>query len=215
MAVKKCSIEGCEGVVGLHGAKGLCFKHYQRLLSGRNPAVPTRHDIRPIRIEGTVAYVPLTQGKTTIIDAADVPLIEGRNWYARESSCVPGTFYAHSRAGQMHRIIMSAVPGQIVDHKNHDTLDNRRCNLRFATAQSSSANRRNNLSSRSRFKGVYQFKGKWRASIRVNREAIYLGQFESETDAAQAYDAAARVTFKDFACVNFPEGSANQSALRH
>lgn len=37
---------------------------------------------RPIRIEGDVAYVPLTQGYTAIIDAGDVPLVEGRSWQA-------------------------------------------------------------------------------------------------------------------------------------
>ena len=37
---------------------------------------------RPIRIEGDVAYVPLTKGYEAIIDVEDVPLVEGRNWHA-------------------------------------------------------------------------------------------------------------------------------------
>jgi hypothetical protein len=47
--------------------------------------------IRQIRVEGQVAYVPLTRGLEAVIDAADVPLVEKQNWYAAADN---NTFYA-------------------------------------------------------------------------------------------------------------------------
>ena len=101
---------------------------------------------------------------------------------------------------------MNAPAGVVVDHKYGEGLDNRRANLRLATPAQNSHNRskgRNKTSSR--YKGVYLVKEtkKWRASICHNNKRIHLGFFKNETDAAKAYDGAAKEYFKEFASLNF------------
>lgn len=85
-----------------------------------------------IRIDGDHAWVSLTQGHEAQIDIGDVPLVSQYSWHV-----VPhpvGGFYARcSPHGYMHRLITGAPKGKDVDHVNHDTLDNRRANLRVGT----------------------------------------------------------------------------------
>jgi hypothetical protein len=93
-----------------------------------------------------------------------------------------------------------------VDHINHDTLDNRRANLREATTSQNKMNERRRKDNTSGFKGVAWHKGrrKWCAHIGKDRVKYYLGYFLVVEDAARAYDAEARKRFGEFACVNFP-----------
>ncbi len=110
----------------------------------------------------------------------------------------------------MHRYIMRMRRGdrRKVDHKNHDTLDNRRSNLRVATSSQNGGNRRKWMVGSSRYKGVTKTKDTtancWLVRICVGWESIYLGRFKNEREAARAYDVAARKHFGRFAHLNFP-----------
>jgi hypothetical protein len=154
--------------------------------------------IRPIRVEGNVAYVTLTQGYVAVIDAADVPLVEGRNWCAHRSR---NTVYAltsphRGRQIPMHRQILDADPALHVDHKDGDGLNNRRSNLRVATVAQNARNRATRRDSSSGVKGVYFDKDRlrWRAAICVAGKITFLGSFSSLEAAAAAYaDASARL----------------------
>lgn len=103
-----------------------------------------------------------------------------------------------------HRLVAGAVKGQLVDHINGDTLDNRLENLRLCSIKENSRNVRGREGT-SRYKGVYFQKRarKWCASIRVDYKLIYLGLFELEEKAAEAYDLAAISHFGEFAKPNF------------
>lgn len=107
----------------------------------------------------------------------------------------------------LHRVIMNTPPGVKVDHRNGDTLDNRGCNLRFATDVEQNRNRRGWGSSK--YKGVCWHKRdqKWCAQIRVDGKKTHLGHFDDEEGAAFAYDVAARILFGEFVRLNFPEES--------
>jgi hypothetical protein len=60
----------------------------------------------------------------------------------------------------------------------------------------------------SQFKGVYQRRGGWRATLCVGRNAPkHVGDFPDEVTAARAYDKAAREAFGEDAVLNFPEES--------
>tara|TARA_R110000796_G_scaffold167182_1_gene283992 strand:- start:431 stop:967 length:537 start_codon:yes stop_codon:yes gene_type:complete len=149
---------------------------------------------RPIRICGDVAYVPLTQGYEAIIDAADVPLVDGFNWHAAVQehavyACNIDRSGEKPRAIYLHRLIIGAPKGIRVDHLNGDGLYNRIDNLRLATAAQNSQNRRINVSSTSGLKGVSFEKrsGKWVARIGVNHKSNFLGYFNSAQDAYGAY----------------------------
>lgn len=97
-------------------------------------------EIKHVRIEGVVAYIELTQGREAIIDASDIPLVSDCSWALVATS--PGAVYARSSKKQyMHRVITGAPKGMVVDHLNHDTLDNRRTNLRVGGQRENGLNR--------------------------------------------------------------------------
>ena len=87
-------------------------------------------------------------------------------------------------------------------------------NCRLATWQEQQCNRRASKNGKSRYKGVafHLATGKWQAKIKYNHEWKWLGVFEEESKAAEAYDSAARDLFKQFARLNFPK-LGEQSAL--
>lgn len=91
-------------------------------------------------------------------------------------------------------------PSMWIDHRNGKPADNRLDNLRLATGQQNSANRKANRNSKSGVKGVYwdNGSGKWRAQIKFSGKARYLGIFDKIEDAKAAHDAAAKELFGDF-----------------
>ena len=106
----------------------------------------------------------------------------------------------------MHRLIMGAQPGQLIDHKNRKGLDNQRGNLRFCTRSQNQANAKKRAGS-SRYKGVTWDKhwDKWRAMIGVRSKRFHLGYFDDEDDAGRAYNRAATEYFGEFARPNVIE----------
>ena len=168
--------------------------------------------------------IRLTRGKTTVVDALDFPVLSRVRWTAAEKR---GHFYAQRTVGPradrhveiMARVILSAPKGLIVDHRNGDTLDNRRHNLRLCTRLDNQHNihaRR----SKSGFKGVARvvrrsgaagnindLRKPWIAMIRCAGKAHYLGYHETAAQAARAYDEAAKRLHGEFANLNFPDGT--------
>ena len=106
----------------------------------------------------------------------------------------------------MHRIIMNPPPHLYIDHINHNTLDNRKTNLRFATPAQNTRNARYpKKNTSSKYRGVWFNKQtkKWRSQISINRKRKQIGYFKNEIDAAKAYDQAAKKYYQDFAVLNF------------
>jgi hypothetical protein len=101
---------------------------------------------------------------------------------------------------------MNAPADLLVDHRNCDSLDNRKANLRFASHTENGQNRRKRKNATSRFLGVWwdKSKGLWESRIVYNKKRIFLGYFDSEIEAAKAYDEAAKKYFGEFARLNFP-----------
>ena len=102
----------------------------------------------------------------------------------------------------LHRAIIGAQKGDIVDHVNGDPLDNRRLNIRLCTHDENMRNRRMHRNNRCGVKGVYACRNKWRATIRVGNRKHHLGMFESLDAARAAYDAAAVRLHGEFARTN-------------
>ncbi|MBV8278501.1 MAG: HNH endonuclease [Verrucomicrobia bacterium] len=104
----------------------------------------------------------------------------------------------------MHRLIVNAPPGVQVDHVNGDGLDNRRANLRLASATQNAHNRKIRRDNTSGFKGVRfdQSSQRWDARITFQGKRYYLGLFVTAELAARTYDQAARRLFGDFARTN-------------
>lgn len=101
---------------------------------------------------------------------------------------------------------MAATKGEIVDHCNHDTLNNRRENLRLCTVAQNTANQRKSIRNTSGFKGVSwdRQNRQWEAKVCINGHRIFLGRFADLIEAARAYDAGAIKYFGEFAYTNFP-----------
>lgn len=162
---------------------------------------------RPIRIEGDVAYIPLTKGYEAVIDATDVGLVVGV-WHACEARRSDGSVrsvYAQreivldsgaATSFQLHRLLVAASSDSKVDHIDGDGLNNRRSNLRIATPIQNAQNRRTGIDNTSGVKGVSfdAGRGKWRAHIQSSGRTYRLGRFDRIEDAAAAYaEASARL----------------------
>ena len=83
-----------------------------------------------------IKSIPLDQSHHALVDDADFNRLSAYQWF------LSGTGYAVGfvpngngkfRLEYLHRFIMQAAEGQLVDHINGDSLDNRQTNLRFAT----------------------------------------------------------------------------------
>ncbi len=98
----------------------------------------------------------------------------------------------------MHRIILNAPDGVLVDHRSHDGLDNRDGNIRLADASQNNFNRRIARNNTSGCPGVYQDRDIWRARIWFRNGVKNLGSFPSFTAAAKARRAAEAELYGDF-----------------
>jgi hypothetical protein len=155
--------------------------------------------------------IPLTQGYVALVDDEDyerVTMVGAWQVLAHSNAC-----YATRTSGHlgptvyMHRMILCAQSGQLVDHINHDGLDNRKVNLRLCSPSQNMANQEKNRVGSSRFKGVHRVKGyeRWRASVFYEGKTRHLGSFGSEEEAARAYDAAALALWGEYAKLNQSE----------
>jgi hypothetical protein len=170
---------------------------------------------RRLRYGYTFRKIPLTQGKYAIVDPERYEELAKYKWYAarckREFYAVRAVKARRSKTGQkivsMHWVILEPPEGKFIDHINHNGLDNRKANLRFATTQQNSWNKRKQKGNcSSKYKGVDWSKSenKWKARITCNDRWIFIGYFDDEKAAAMAYDARAKELFGDYAAPNLP-----------
>lgn len=148
--------------------------------------------------------VPL-KGLVVLVDECDMHLFAETTWQiGRDRNGCPRV--RNTRRGVLARVIMNCPKELEVDHRNGDTLDNRRSNLRICTHQQNQWNRKTSLG-KSRFKGVTFVKRtrKWIARVEHCGKRRSYGTFSTELQAALAYDAAAVELFGEFASPNFPE----------
>jgi hypothetical protein len=107
---------------------------------------------------------------------------------------------------RIHRVILGVTdPKVIIDHINGNKLDNRVQNLRIATTSQNGMNRKKTkLKTSSIYKGVSKCsdRNKWASMIKANGKRINLGRFNTESEAAEAYNKAALTYFGEFAKIN-------------
>ena len=153
--------------------------------------------------------IKLTQGRFALVDDYDFIWLNKFKWYAHKGH---NTFYAirtplkdgKQITIRMHRAIMNACEGEMIDHENHNGLDNQKHNLRFCTRSQNSCNKINSNRGISKYKGVYYIEKtkKWKGCIRTNKILKYFGMFTTELEAAIIYNILARRYHGDFAYTN-------------
>ncbi len=157
------------------------------------------------------AWVELSNGQCALIDDRLSGSVGCWLWTASVNKY--GTYAIRVERGKvvyLHRWIVGAGPGDIVDHMNGDRLDCRVANLRLCTNSQNQQNRRKRGTPRStsRFKGVYWDGARWVARVHLNGQSIHVGRFTSEEAAARAYDSKAAAVFGEFAHINFQSEAA-------
>jgi len=155
---------------------------------------------------GKVRRIPLGHGVFATVDAADFEELNQYKWCASNKR---GTVYALRRTKEgrmvyMHREIMQAPKGTMVDHIDHNTLNNRRCNLRVCTPEQNYANA-GPRGSGCGYVGVHRSGNKWVAQITCRGVYYYLGLFDDPVEAAKARDRKAYELHGPYAYLNFPE----------
>lgn len=159
---------------------------------------------------GGIREIPLSKGFVALVDDADFDWLSQWKWHVFDNG--RGYRYAITKwrpekgARQqtiyMHRQLLDAPRGLVVDHISGETLDNRRSNLRLCTPTENTRNSR----AIALYKGVNRIsRHRWMARIVVDGTTHYLGLYVTPEDAARAYDAAARRMYGEFARLNFPE----------
>lgn len=123
------------------------------------------------------------QGVPVLIDEADAERVLKHRWHW--SAGRAGMRYAMAGKLYLHRFIIGAQPGEMVDHINRDRADNRRTNLRIVGHKESVENRGLNRNNTTGIKGVSPWRGRYRAT----RNGKHLGVFMTKAAAAAAYEA--------------------------
>lgn len=150
--------------------------------------------------------VPVRNAGFAIIDDADAHRITRLRWaYATRGMSLSYVQTSTRPVRLMHQVVLGDPPvGQVIDHINGNTFDNRRSNLRFCSQGDNAKNR----VGRDGFKGVRHRpqSDNWQARITVNYREMHLGVFQTADEAARAYDDAARLHYGEFARTNFGPG---------
>jgi hypothetical protein len=159
--------------------------------------------------------IKLSQGKVALVDDEDFEFLNQFKWYAKKANrtfyALRNSFYVENKKRhtiQMHRVILGLKDLNIkCDHIDHNGLNNQKNNLRHSTNAENCKNQKPKEGYSSIYKGVCwcNKRKKWRANIRINDRQKHIGYFKDEIECAKAYDNMAKIHYKEFAYLNFPD----------
>jgi len=169
----------------------------------RDPNKLWKHIKREPWVEGDICYIPTAGEKIAICDADMYESVRHYQWRLRGTSSTNVYMQIGRKSTSLHRFILPDIKGQI-DHINRNPLDNRRENLREATARQNIANMALTKLNKSGVKGVFWNKrqNRWNAVIKDHGKVKHLGSFFCLRKAAQTYDKAAKEMHGEFAWLN-------------
>lgn len=133
-----------------------------------------------------------------LIDVEDINKISPYKWKLRADGYVVA--WRACKTILIHRLILDAPAMFEVDHINHDLSDNRKANLRLVNRQQNNCNNRQKVNKRGKYKGTLRNGKRWGAKI----QSHWIGTYDTEEEAALAYDKMAAIMYGEFAYLNFP-----------
>ena len=182
--MKTCKVEGCNEK---HYGKGYCGKHYQQI-KRKGKIYKTYKEPNDIILYDDYAEIIILDNKSNEvgrakIDLDDVDRVGQYKWHISH-----GYACCNENKIRLHRLIMDCPDDMIVDHINHNRLDNRKCNLRICTQHQNSMNQNKRSNNTSGYTGVLwdKAKNKWMARIKVNYKQIFLGYYDTLEEAIKA-----------------------------
>jgi len=199
----KCSVDGCDSAIYV---KGYCRRHYQQCRKYGNVKKRVLLDPNEIVVKNNYAEIVLYNRDSieisrTIIDKEYINKIKNHKWYLTAAGYVE----CKNRKEKLilHRFIMNASGGFVVDHINHNKLDNRKCNLRICTHQQNSCNSIRKVNNTGKMYGVRKHsKYGWEAYININKKKKHLGLFKKKSEAAEARLKAELEYYGEYAYIN-------------
>lgn len=157
----------------------------------------------------------LTRDKVALVDDEDYYWLSQWNWFAVK---IKNSWYArrNKKKGHLrntdvfevylHRVVARVTDKNlVVDHRDHNPLNNQKSNLRICTSIENKRHVTSHRGSSSVYLGVSWDKSrkKWQAAYMFNGKRVLAKRFETEIEAAKAYDIAALNHAGDFANLNF------------
>lgn len=177
--------------------KGMCKKHHRQFIKygkclDNDPR--TRHSPNGIIIHDEYAEILLYNNDmeiigSTLVNWENIETVMKYKW----SMDNKGYAYNKKHNIRLHRLILNCPSDMVVDHINHNRLDNRKENLRICTVQENNRNKSN-------VDGVSwrNDRSKWRAYITVDNKQIYLGLYDKKEAAIKARQEAEIKYFGEF-----------------
>ena len=183
--MKTCCVEGCNNK---HSAKGYCGKHYQQIKRYGRILDRTKFDPNEIIIHddyaGMIIYDKNNKEIAKVnINLEDIEKVIKYKWYIKDNGYV-----YNKKVGYLHRYIMNCPDDKVVDHINHNKLDNRKCNLRICTQSQNQMNRCKQSNNTSGYTGVHfdESNNKWYAQISIDGKRTTLSVYETKEEAIKA-----------------------------
>lgn len=186
------------------------------LCSSRRPPI----DLQTYLIEGELCRnLPLTRGLYSIVNANLYDYLMQWRWQACKGTAkYQPKYYVNTRLKWQGKFIWISLPQLLFgmeptteyDHANHNTLDNRRSNLRRCTRLQNNQNhprRKDNTSGYVGVRPVRRGSRKWLAQVNVGGKCVFHETFDSKEEAAHARDVAATRLHGKFAVLNFSTSS--------
>lgn len=164
----------------------------------------------------------LQNGMITYLDDEDAWAAANYHWLARKSqngnwyACCNVILSSGKRSGlKLHRLLMDAQPGELIDHRNRSTLDNQKHNLRSVNGRNSRLNQRKRRDNMSGYRGVSKATvgNRWIMQISDKQGNRIKRYYQTPEEAAVMYDRAALRLHGAFAQLNF-RGGFSESAVK-
>lgn len=200
--LKKCKVEGCEEY---SRANGYCVRHYNQVRKNGNIIGNVKRnkldkneiiicdDYAKLILYDTNSFPKEEYG---MIDIEDIDKIKDIKW----TLC--NGYIHNNKIGGLHRLIMYCKNDNlVVDHINHNGLDNRKCNLRICTPQENNINISIPTTNTTGIIGLFYDNkyDKWTPNIGLNGQVLFLGRYDNKEDAIKERLKAEVVYFGEYA----------------